>query len=335
MLDPPKLAEADLRDALRRHYGLSVETLTFLPIGNDAATFVYRVAAGGDYFLKLRTAKGFRVASVEVPRFLIEGGVAHVAAPLPAAGGSSWARLADFYLALYPFLEARPAADVGLGDDQWRAFGDTVRRIHAAELPEELRRLVPRETYVPFRRELLPQIEAVCDAGRADPIAQELIHFWRGRRTEIRAVVARADALGEEMRQAASRPVLCHADLHTWNVLVDAAGRFFLVDWDEVVYAPKERDLMFVIGGIAVGLVDARQTEQFLRGYGATAIDARAIAYYRYAWAVQDIAAYAEQALLDAEASETTRRAALQAFIGLFAPGNIVSIATAGEVGSF
>jgi spectinomycin phosphotransferase len=44
--------------------------------------------------------------------------------------------------------------------------------------------------------------------------------------------------------------VLCHADLHTWNVLVDGDGRLWLVDWDEAILAPRERDLMFLVGGI-------------------------------------------------------------------------------------
>ena len=44
--------------------------------------------------------------------------------------------------------------------------------------------------------------------------------------------------------------VLCHADLHAWNVLLDTDRQLWLVDWDETILAPKERDLMFVVGGI-------------------------------------------------------------------------------------
>jgi spectinomycin phosphotransferase len=107
-----------------------------------------------------------------------------------------------------------------------------------------------------------------------------------------------------------------------------------LVDWDEVILAPKERDLMFVIGGIGRGLVRATETARFLEGYGDAAIDAKALVYYRYAWAAQDMGAYAEQALFTPEASAESRREALAGFKSLFEPGNIVSIAFESDTAS-
>ena len=121
--------------------------------------------------------------------------------------------------------------------------------------------------------------------------------------------------------------VLCHADMHTWNVLLDSGGQIWLVDWDETILAPKERDLMFVIGGIGRDLVSPHETERFLQGYKNTAIDADALCYYRYAWAVQDMGAYAEEVFLAPDLSAQSRRAAARDFMSLFEPGNIVSIA--------
>jgi hypothetical protein len=40
--------------------------------------------------------------------------------------------------------------------------------------------------------------------------------------------------------------VLCHADRHGWTVLVRGDDEVAIVDWDEPLLAPKERDLMFV-----------------------------------------------------------------------------------------
>jgi spectinomycin phosphotransferase len=144
----------------------------------------------------------------------------------------------------------------------------------------------------------------------------------------IGALVGRADRLGRRLAGEPSRQVLCHGDLHTWNVLVDADRRLWIVDWDEAVLAPRERDLMFVVGGIGLGLVQPDDTDSFLQGYGQTSIDPRRLAYYRAAWAVQDIAEYGEEVLLAPALGEATRRAALEGFIDLFAPGNIVELAT-------
>ena len=96
--------------------------------------------------------------------------------------------------------------------------------------------------------------------------------------------------------------VLCHADLHTWNVMIDGDGELWLIDWDEVIRAPKERDLMFVVGGISTSLIQPHETEWFFEGYGETTVDPLALSYYRHAWAVQDIGSYGEASLLSPSA---------------------------------
>ncbi len=151
--------------------------------------------------------------------------------------------------------------------------------------------------------------------------------FGTSRQGEIRALVERADELANQLREKPSSLVLCHADLHTWNILLDAGERLWLVDWDETILALKERDLMFVIGGIGRGLVSPRETACFLRGYGEAEIDPQALTYYRYAWAVQDMGAYGEQVFFSPGLGEASRRDGLEGFKSLFAPGNIVDIA--------
>ncbi len=333
MLEPPLLAENTILAALRAHYGIAGAVLTFLPIGNDAASFVYRADAanGASYFLKARSGAGFSAASLTVPYFLHNQGVPHVMAPLPAEGQALWVAVDGFALSLHPFVDARTATDAGLTLDDWRALGATLRQVHASHLPPELARTLPQETFTPSRRHVLDELaDRLGKPAFDDPFHAALAEFWRSRAGVIERVIERADRLGAQLRGEALPRVLCHADLHTWNVLVDADRHMWVVDWDEVILAPKERDLMFMVGGIGRGLVQPEETERFLQGYGEPAIDRRALVYYRYAWAVQDIAAYAEQVLVSPDAGEPTRRAALQGFIAMFEPGDIVDIALAG-----
>jgi spectinomycin phosphotransferase len=280
----------------------------------------------------VRRSGDLGAASLAVPFHLHSRGVPRLLAPLPTAEGALWAPAGDYALSLYPFIDGRQAVAGGLSATQWQALGATVRRFHHDPLTPELRALVRRETFVPSRRELLPMLEASIERpDPADEVQGELAAFWRGRREMIRTAVARADALGRRLRERGGEHVLCHADLHTWNVLLDAAGGLWLVDWDEVVLAPRERDLMFVIGGIGPGLVRPGDTAAFFQGYGETAVDPLALSYYRYAWAVQDIAAYAERVFDVAEYGPETRREAVVGFARLFAPGEIVELALAGE----
>jgi spectinomycin phosphotransferase len=328
---PPDLAEDRIVAALRASFGIRVAALVLLPVGNDADSWAYRVQAapGPDWFLKLRSGAN-PTRGAAVPGYLHRHGVPGVLAPLTTGTGSPYVLVDRFALALYPMLEVRVGAEGGLSPAQWRQLGAVVRRVHAVPVTPELRALVGREAFRPTRRELLAELEARL-ASPDDPVAGELAGFWRAHRDIIGRLIQRADVLGRRLARGSFPQVLCHADLHTWNVLVDGDQRPWLVDWDEAIMAPRERDLMFVVGGIARDLVRPGDTGRFLQGYGDTRVDPRLLAYYRAAWAVQDIAAYAEQVLLAPGYGEAGRRAAVEGFKDLFAPGNIVDLARASD----
>ena len=339
MLEPPDLADDTITTALQASFGVPAAGLVFLPVGNDAASWAYRVqvAQGPAYFLKVRAgANSMRGATV--PSYLHRHGVPNVLAPLVTSAGAPYVLVESFALALYPMLEGRVGAEVGLSPAQWRQLGAAVRKVHAVPPTPQLAQTVEREAFRPTRRELLGGLEALLPAAVGDPVVGELAGFWRARQEVIGALVRQADALGRQLARASFPQVLCHADLHTWNVLVDTDGQPWILDWDEAILAPKERDLMFVVGGIGHGLVGPSDTDSFFQGYGQARIDPGLLAYYRCAWAVQDIAAYGEQALMAPGLGAASRRAAVEGFMDLFAPGNIIDLAqvsdTSGQPGA-
>jgi spectinomycin phosphotransferase len=328
----PNSRTADVIAAVRDHYGISVASLIFLALGADSATAAYRVEAtdGAAYFLKTRSRQGFSPASVAVPRYLREHGVPHIFAPLLTMSKTPFVRVNDFALTLYRFIDGRIGGDVGMSDQQWVDLGRTLKQIHATEIPPQLIEIVPRETFVPPRRSVVTELEEAIRVP-ADSVQHDLAAFWKSSHDQIRALVSRADALGRRLREKSSPHVLCHADLHTRNILLEGTDQWWLVDWDETVLAPKERDLMFVVGGIARELIQPHDTEYFFSGYGDAPIDEDALAYYRYAWAVQDIGAYGEQVFFSPDLSEESRLHAVYSFKRLFDPGHIVSIAEADQ----
>jgi len=192
-----------------------------------------------------------------------------------------------------------------------------------------------RETFAPAAAGLVGRLDAHIGARDFDdPAARALATFWQARRGGVRALLARADALGRRLARVAPASVLCHADIHTGNVLLDAGGRVWIVDWDETVLAPKERDLMFAVGGIIGGLVEPREEALFFRGYGVAAVDPLTLAYYRYAWAVGDIGDFAAQVFFRPDLGPASGRAAVDGFTSLFLPGNIVALASVADAGT-
>ena len=337
MREPPaNLASDTLCSYLRAHYSLLATEVTFLPLGHDASAWVYRVRTSDDgtYFLKVRLSVK-NEAGLAVPRFLQDHGVARVIAPLPTVSGALWADVADFVLILYPFIAGVTGMEHGMLDRQWIDYGALLRQVHDTAVAPELARIMPRETFTPNGADLLRRLDTHIGMREFDdPVEQALAAFWQARRAEIRLLLERAEDLGH--RIAATRPafVLCHADIHTANVLVDAGEQVWFVDWDETILAPRERDLMFVVGGISSRLVGPREEALFFEGYGATAIAPIALTYYRYAWAVSDISEFGAQICLRPDFGAITRQAGLDSFTSLFQPGEIVSLAFASDTGT-
>ena len=80
----------------------------------------------------------------------------------------------------------------------------------------------------------------------------------------------------------------CHADIHAGNVFIDTHNKLYIVDWDTLIFAPKERDLMFIGGGIEHWYKE-EQSGLFYKGYGFVEINLPALFYYRYERIIDDI----------------------------------------------
>ena len=71
----------------------------------------------------------------------------------------------------------------------------------------------------------------------------------KSKRDEITHLIERAQELALELQSKHLEFVLCHTDIHGGNILISDNNELYIVDWDDPILAPKERDLMFIGGG--------------------------------------------------------------------------------------
>jgi spectinomycin phosphotransferase len=332
MLEKPDLPDEKISACLRDEYGLNVVQVAFLPLGADRNTVVYRVVSdkATPYFVKLRRGI-FDETTVMVPKFLHDQGVGQIIVPLSNRSQQLWTSLESFNLMLYPFIEGHSGFEVDLSDHHWVTFGRALKGVHTAVVPPALMRSIPQETYSPQWREIVKRFQArVEDTTFDDPIAAELAAFLQARQHEISHLVKRAERLGSVLQTRSMQFALCHSDIHAGNILIGVNDALYLVDWDNPILAPKERDLMFIGGGVGGGGHTAQEETLFYQGYGQTQIDPIALAYYRYERIVQDIAAYCEQILLTHEGDED-RKEGLQQLKSQFLPNDVVEMAYKSE----
>jgi spectinomycin phosphotransferase len=299
-------------------FGLRIAEATFLPSA-DINSAVFRIATDdrARYLLKLRRAD-FDEVAVAVPAYLHAQGILGVMAPIATTTKQLWIHAHGFFWMLYPFFEGKNGFEASLSPAQWIALGETIRKVHGAILPADLARRVPHESYSPHNRTIVKALDAQADRLLFDdPVTARLAAFWKTNRIEIMTVVERSEQLAKQMRDRATEFVLCHSDLHAGNVLLGDDDKLAIVDWDNPILAPKERDLMFVGGGIGDTWNDPREKEWFYRGYGPAEIDLVAIAYYRYERIVADFAAYGEQ-IFGMKGTAEDRETGLDRFMNQF-----------------
>jgi spectinomycin phosphotransferase len=326
MLEKPDLSDDTISACLHQSYGLRIQHVSFLPIGwvNNA---VYRVTAdtGTAYFLKLRRGS-FDEIAVAVPAFLHAQGIRQVMYPIATTTRDLWVHAHGFDWILYPFFEGKTGFELALSKAHWIALGEGIRAVHSTRLPAALAERVPREDYSPRWRDSVRTFHKQVERERYDePIAASLAAFWLTKRDEIEWIVERAEQLALALRSRALTFVVCHSDLHGRNVLVSAGDELTIVDWDEPILAPKERDLMFIGGGVGGIWNNDQETSWFYQGYGQTEIDLVALSYYRYARIVVDIAENAER-IFGMHGSVEERQKGL-GLANQFLPNNVVDIA--------
>ncbi|MEM8629127.1 MAG: aminoglycoside phosphotransferase family protein [Chlamydiota bacterium] len=307
MLTKPDLKNEKIIACLHDNYGLDVAEISFLPLGADFNTAVYRVSTidKTDYFLKLRSGD-FCEPSVLIPHHLKQIGMQNIIPPIATKTDECWTNLDAFKVALYPYIDGRNAVDMKLSEQQWQQFGRTVKKLHTADIPESIISNVPKETFsLKFCQTVRLFLERTQNEVFDEAVATKLAALLKSKNKIIFDLIKRTEELGSILQNQSLQHVLCHADMHGWNLLVDQNNRLYLIDWDTLILAPKERDLMFIGAGIwDSGYTPTEEESLFYKGYGQGNINQDTFCYYRFNRILQDIAEYCEYIFLSDEGGD-------------------------------
>lgn len=327
MKEKQSLPDSLIIDCLNTDYGIQVATLTFLPIGADPNASLYKAQATDQtsYFVKLKRGHHHDI-SVVIVELLHKAGIQQIIPTIKTTHGRQTQRIEAFTLIVYPFIEGRDGFSCNLTAHQWVELGKALKRIHEINVPLSIKGQVRQEVYSSQWREVVRSLYAHMDTAPIDEVASKLLKFMKKNVLAIRRLVDRAEQLSQKLHDQPSQFVLCHSDIHAGNVLLKGNDMIYIVDWDDPIMAPKERDLMFIGGGVGNVWNKLHEERLFYKGYGETEVDSTILAYYRYERIVEDIAVYARELLLTTAWGED-RSEMYKQFIGMFEPCGVVDIA--------
>lgn len=322
------LPDQRIIDCLNANYGIKVAKLTFLSIGADMDASVYKAEAHdhASYFIKLKHGHHHDI-SAAIIALLHSAGIQHIIPPIKTKDGQPILHINDFTLIVSPFIEGQDGFSRDLTDEHWLTLGKVMRKIHEIDVPLSIQRIIRREDYSPKWRKAVQALYARIESEPStDEISSKFITFMKSRSAVIHSLTNRAEQLGKQIQKQSPEFVLCHSDIHCGNVLMDRNDIIYMVDWDDPIMAPKERDLMFIGGGVANVWNKPHEEKFFYEGYGKAEINMTILAYYRHERIVEDIALFGQQLLLTSEDNQS-RAESYKHFIAQFEPQGVVEIA--------
>jgi spectinomycin phosphotransferase len=322
-----RLLDQRIIDCLKTCYGINVISLSFLPWGADINASVYRVEAQeAVYFVKLKQGHQHELSAV-LSNLLHAAGVVQIIPPIITTQGQPVQRMEGYTLIVYPFVEGENGFKRTLTKDQWIQLGKAMRQVHQTVIPLSIQNQIRRETYASKWREAVRELYPIIDSEPiGDESALKLLKFMKENKSVIQDLVDTAESLSYKIQQESSPLVLCHSDIHAGNVLIDTNEKLYIIDWDEPMMAPIERDLMFIGGGVGNVWNNIQEIDYFYEGYGKAQINQAILAYYRHERIVEDIAIYGQQLLLT-QAGDKDRPIMLQHFVDMFEPNGVIEIA--------
>ncbi len=330
MTDRPVPTARELVAWVREDFGLHLVACEPAGGGTDAAVSTWRARTADGAQLAVRVTSG-RATGVWLATLLATRGVRGVPAPWRTRDGAAWSVRGGYRLSVASWVSDRVATPGRMTADQWRALGRVLAQVHAQPVTDELGAL-PREDHDPgvwVRRARDLPWTVVRQPG-ADGITSAMAGALVGALEPLAAVADAAEqgaaALAGRFADSPAATVLCHGDPHPGNVLL-GADEVWLVDWDDALLAPRERDLILVVGGVLTSPVpSAQERAWFAEGYGPLDLDPDLLRYHAWARALEDVVGLADL-VLDQGGDRGRRAAAARALQGVLAPGGIGRLA--------
>jgi len=239
----------ELAELLAEAYGLAVEQLEPAPRGWTGETFAVRVRGGRRVFVKLYPPALLppnAEAALPVLTEMAAYGLREIAPPIRTRDGELSAWLGDELVVLFEHLEAERIRPFPFGGED---VGELIGGVHAATAGVSCP--VATEAFDrPYAEELWRTLDAVARDTSDDEGRQRLRRWVLEKQTEHAELWARFDGTAQACREAGLEMVVTHGDW-SFNLLRRPDGTTFLVDWDELLLAPPERDTWFANGDAA------------------------------------------------------------------------------------
>lgn len=313
---------------LKSNYNIEIESIQLLQLGADMNASVYKATAKyQSYFVKIKYDIQ-EETDIDILRLLHDSGLKEIIFPVITSEGKLFRQLEHFKIVVYPFIDGKNGFEQALTKKQWFELGKVFKTIHTLTIPESIKIKLRKETFSTRWRESVKSLYPYINVKSFDNrITGDFKEFFKLKLSLINQLINLAETTSKNIQPDLNQYALCHSDIHAGNILIASDESFYIVDWDSPILAPKERDLMFIGGGVGNVWNSPTDAAYFYEGYGEVNIDKTLLSYYRCERIIEDIAIYGEDLLFPNYHTDESKLINLHHFKAMFEKNGVVDIA--------
>lgn len=290
MFTEPNIEKDLIKKKVEDNYDLEVTSLTHVLAGE--ASWCYKVQTKNEtYFLKIYVSLESHESRFDLTYNLFNNcNIKNITHPLKNKYGELVFDISNHYAALFNYIDGNNASEKELEDTEKFDLGKLLGEIHQSTKAIGSFNLKEDFKYKNINR-LLKNIKSSITLSKTQTgYKKQTADLLLEHRYKILDRIKDLKSLGEKLTNENLDFVICHGEPHIWNTMVNKNGEVFLIDWDDSLLAPKEKDLNMIKG-------DPKKLEGYKSVVGDTEINPEVIKYYNLEWNISEIDAWSDQIL--------------------------------------
>lgn len=264
---------------LKNYYGINISRIEFIPIGEDSYSYLVINNKGTKYLVKYSDTTRIVKNIESINKLLIYlKRRQFIVAPIEV-NGFTFFELLSGRIYVFPYIEGDI---ISVPNKQFyktlvEELTEIIVSIHSLD-----RQIAMDLQVEDFNNNFLNEYEEMLDLLSLSKVGNNISDVLKNNEKTIIELIKEHTKLGNLYKDRKIDFVITHGDI-TCNNIIKTKDGIKIIDWDGVMIAPLERDLIFLIDNKYFSI------DKYLAKIGIKDYDANLIKYYNQQWALDSI----------------------------------------------
>jgi Ser/Thr protein kinase RdoA (MazF antagonist) len=288
----------DLYRAIQESYGIQITNLEFLLRGWGGDCYRIDTSDGERYFLKLHDSANYMgIAATSRPFYLplmdqlhSKGILPNIPHPIRTRDGNLSLVIDSNEVVITNWIGGKLVGFGKLPEPILTQLAKMTGILHSNRSQLEFERPFVEKFEFGFASDLSKAVTALDTISPSDsPGIQLLRETILPHHDEVLKHLQGLRELQMRVRELEKPMVVCHTDLHGGNLMTDAQGNFYILDWENALIAPPEHDMIFFAGESNFWNVFWPEYTNYFK---YPSLDGDMLSFYYYRRTLEDIAGF-------------------------------------------